>query len=55
MLLVVVVLLVKQGRLKIGHALIALLLGFSLKDTQLAGPIHNLVGTIARALTQLHL
>ncbi|MFH8407594.1 hypothetical protein ACH4FX_22790 [Streptomyces sp. NPDC018019] len=54
-LLIVVVLLVKQGRLKTGHALVALLFGFYLKDTQLADPINNLVSTIARALTQLRL
>ncbi|RSO07026.1 hypothetical protein DMH18_26695 [Streptomyces sp. WAC 06783] len=49
-LLITVWALIKKWGLKAGHAVAATLLGFLLRDTQLAAPLDRLMSTITQAV-----
>jgi hypothetical protein len=54
-LLIVVLLLVKQGGLKTGHALMCILLGFYLASSSLAPTIRSLTTNVTHLIGQFHL
>ncbi|GAA1890981.1 hypothetical protein [Streptantibioticus ferralitis] len=54
-LLIVVLLLVKQGGLKTGQALMCILLGFYLASSSLAPTIRGLTTNVTHLVGQLHL
>ncbi|MDF3290126.1 hypothetical protein [Streptomyces silvisoli] len=54
-LLVVVLLLVKQGGLKTCHALVCILLGFYLASSSLAPTIRGLTTNVTHMISQFHL
>ncbi|WP_269858032.1 hypothetical protein [Streptomyces sp. RPT161] len=54
-LLIMVLLLVKQGGLKLGHALVCILLGFYLASSSLAPTIRSLTTNVTRMIGQFHL
>ncbi|MGP8298102.1 hypothetical protein ACTPOK_09160 [Streptomyces inhibens] len=51
----IVWLLLHKGKLKIGHAIAAILLGFYLQDSSLAPSIDRAAQSIADAISSLHL
>ncbi|MFE2426951.1 hypothetical protein ACFXJ5_09380 [Streptomyces sp. NPDC059373] len=52
-LLVIVVMMVRKGGLKTGHAVVCVLLGFYLASSSLAPSIRDLTNNIARAIGKL--
>ncbi|MFG3289769.1 hypothetical protein ACGF3G_13330 [Streptomyces sp. NPDC048179] len=55
LLLAVVVLLVRKGGLKAGHAVVCVLLGFYLASSTVAPTIRNLTTSLAGILSQIRL